>query len=133
MKTIHVSIVTPSGAVFEADAEYVSTRTTAGEIGIYPEHIPLIAPLEITRAEVTMSSGVKNIAVGGGFLEVRPDAVTIIAPAAELAENIDIARAEAAMKRAEERLASKDNIDVRRAQFALQRAINRIQTYQVKK
>ena len=131
MKTIHVSIVTPSGAVFEADAAYVSTRTTAGEIGVYPEHIPLIAPLEITKVEVAMSSGVKNIAVNGGFLEVRPDAVTIISQAAELAENIDLARAEAAKKRAEDRLVSKD-MDVERAELALQRAINRINTYQIR-
>ena len=52
MKTIHVSIVTPSGSIFEADADHVNTRTTAGEIGIYPENIPLIEPLEITMVEV---------------------------------------------------------------------------------
>lgn len=130
MKTIHVSIVTPSGAVFEADAEHVSTRTTAGEIGIYPEHIPLIAPLEITRVEIAMSSGVTHVAVDGGFLEVRPDSVTIISQAAELAGDIDVMRAEDAKKRAEERLASKEAIDVQRAELALQRAINRIHTQQ---
>ena len=130
MKTIHVSIVTPSGAVFEADAEHVSTRTTAGEIGIYPEHIPLIAPLEITMVEVATSSGVKKIAVSSGFLEVRPDSVTIVSQAAELADHIDLARAQAAKRRAEERLKQKD-IDVQRAELALQRAINRINVYQV--
>ena len=118
MKTIHVSIVTPSGSIFEADADHVNTRTTAGEIGIYPEHIPLIAPLEITMVEVSTASG------------LQPDSVTIISQAAEKAESIDLARAQAAKRRAEERLTQKD-VDVERAELALQRALNRIHVYQI--
>lgn len=130
MKTIHVSIVTPSGSIFEADADHVNTRTTAGEIGIYPEHIPLIAPLEITMVEVSTASGIERLAVNSGFLEVQPDSVTIISQAAEKAESIDLARAQASKRRAEERLTQKD-VDVERAELALQRALNRIHVYQI--
>jgi len=71
--------------------------------------------------------------ISGGFLEVRPDKVTILAQAAETAEEIDIARAEEAKKRAEMRLDSKqDDVDVKRAEIALKRAVNRLDISQRK-
>ena len=67
------------------------------------------------------------VAVTGGFVEIRPEQVTILSPSAEVAEDIDLARAKEALKRAEQRLqAKKDGIDVKRAELALNRAINRI-------
>ena len=80
--------------------------------------------------EVSTASGIERLAVNSGFLEVQPDSVTIISQAAEKAESIDLARAQAAKRRAEERLTQKD-VDVERAELALQRALNRIHVYQI--
>lgn len=129
MKTIKVSVVTPDGPVYEADVEMVSTKAKSGELGILPGHIPLVAPLEIGAVRLKKDGKTELIAVSGGFLEVRPDKVTVLAQAAERAEDIDVARAKAAKERAERRLqqAKQDDIDFKRAELALRRAINRLE------
>ncbi|KKI89707.1 ATP synthase F0F1 subunit epsilon [Bacillus sp. SA1-12] len=127
MKTVLVNVVTPDGPVYDADVEMVSVKAQSGELGILPGHIPMVAPLEIGAVRLKKGSGTELVAVSGGFIEVRPDKVTILAQAAEQAESIDVARAEAAKKRAEERLNQKtDDIDFKRAELALRRAINRL-------
>ncbi|GCD84463.1 ATP synthase epsilon chain [Parageobacillus thermoglucosidasius] len=133
MKTIKVSVVTPDGPVYEADVEMVSTKAKSGELGILPGHIPLVAPLEISAVRLKQGGKTEYIAVSGGFLEVRPDKVTILAQAAERAEDIDVTRAKAAKERAERRLQSKqDDIDFKRAELALKRAINRLNVANMK-
>ncbi|NUK29929.1 F0F1 ATP synthase subunit epsilon [Parageobacillus sp. VR-IP] len=133
MKTIKVSVVTPDGPVYEADVEMVSTKAKSGELGILPGHIPLVAPLEISAVRLKREGKTQYIAVSGGFLEVRPDKVTILAQAAERAEDIDVVRAKAAKERAERRLQSKqDDIDFKRAELALKRALNRLNVAQMK-
>jgi F-type H+-transporting ATPase subunit epsilon len=133
MKTIHVSVVTPDGPVYESEVEMVSTRAQSGELGILHGHIPMVAPLQIGAVRLKKASSTELVAVSGGFLEVRPDKVTILAQAAETAEEIDVARAEEAKKRAEMRLDSKqDDVDVKRAEIALKRAINRLDISQRK-
>ena len=133
MKTIKVSVVTPDGPVYEADVEMVSTKAKSGELGILPGHIPLVAPLEISAVRLKREGKTQYIAVSGGFLEVRPDKVTILAQAAERAEDIDVARAKAAKERAERRLQSKqDDIDFKRAEMALKRALNRLNVAEMK-
>lgn len=129
MRTMTVSVVTPGGTVFEGEVEMVSARAESGELGILPGHIPLVAPLDIGAVRLKKDNTVQLVAVSDGFLEVRPDKVTILAEAAELPSDIDIARARAAKERAERRLsqAQQDEIDFKRAQYALRRAINRIQ------
>ncbi|WP_027408017.1 F0F1 ATP synthase subunit epsilon [Anoxybacteroides tepidamans] len=128
MKTIKVSVVTPDGPVYEADVEMVSTKAKSGELGILPGHIPLVAPLEIGSVRLKKDGKTEFVAVSGGFLEVRPDKVTVLAQAAERAEDIDVVRAKAAKERAEKRLQAKqDNIDFKRAELALRRAINRLE------
>ncbi|TXC85919.1 F0F1 ATP synthase subunit epsilon [Metabacillus litoralis] len=127
MKTVLVNVVTPDGPVYDADVEMVSVKAQSGELGILPGHIPMVAPLQIGAVRLKQGSSTEFVAVTGGFIEVRPDKVTILAQAAEKAETIDIARAESARKRAEERLNHKsDDIDFKRAELALQRAINRL-------
>ncbi|MGM0875081.1 MAG: F0F1 ATP synthase subunit epsilon [Bacillota bacterium] len=127
MKTVLVNVVTPDGPVYDADVEMVSVTAQSGELGILPGHIPMVAPLKIGAVRLKQGSSTEFVAVTGGFIEVRPDKVTILAQAAEKAESIDVARAEAAKKRAEERLNHKtDEIDFKRAELALQRAINRL-------
>ncbi|WP_257348094.1 F0F1 ATP synthase subunit epsilon [Pseudalkalibacillus decolorationis] len=129
MKTFTVSVVTPDGPVYEAaDAEMVSTKATSGELGILPGHVPLVAPLTINAVRVKKGGNTQILAVSGGFLEVRPDKVTILAQAAELPVDINVDRARAAKERAERRLqgSKQDDIDFKRADLALNRAINRI-------
>jgi F-type H+-transporting ATPase subunit epsilon len=129
MKTIKVSVVTPDGPVYESDVEMVSTRATSGELGILPGHIPLVAPLDITSVRLKKDGKyVETIAVSGGFLEVRPEQVTILAQAAEKASDIDVERAQRAKERAEQRLNDQhqEHIDFKRAEIALRRAVNRI-------
>ncbi len=104
MKTIKVNVVTPDGPVYESDVEMVSTKAKSGELGILPGHIPLVAPLEITALRLKNAGNTDFVAVNGGILEVRPDQVTILAQAAERAEDIDVERALRAKERAEQRL-----------------------------
>ena len=86
MKTIKVNVVTPDGPVYESDVEMVSTKAKSGELGILPGHIPLVAPLEIGAVRLKKEGKTEFVAVSGGFLEVRPDQVTILAQSAEIAE-----------------------------------------------
>ena len=132
MKTVQVNIVTPDGPVYDSEVAMVIAKTVSGEIGVLPGHIPLVAPLDISAIKIKEADGSNNVvAVSGGFIEVRPEKISILAPAAEVAETIDIARAKAAKKRAEERLQSKsDDIDFKRAELALKRAIKRINVHE---
>jgi F-type H+-transporting ATPase subunit epsilon len=133
VKTVKVNIVTPDGPVFESDVEMVSVKAKSGELGILPGHIPLVAPLEISAVRLKKGGSTELVAVSGGFLEVRPDNVTILAQAAEKADSIDVSRAQAAKERAERRLQAKqDDIDFKRAELALKRAINRLNVAQNK-
>ncbi|AZV49762.1 MULTISPECIES: F0F1 ATP synthase subunit epsilon [Bacillus] len=127
MKTVQVNIVTPDGPVYDANIEMVSVRAESGDLGILPGHIPTVAPLKIGAVRLKKDGQTELVAVSGGFIEVRPDQVTILAQTAETAEGIDKERAEAARQRAQERLNSQsDDTDIRRAELALQRALNRL-------
>ncbi|ALC88715.1 ATP synthase F0F1 subunit epsilon [Bacillus sp. FJAT-18017] len=128
MRTIKVSVVTPDGPVYESDVEMVSTKAQSGELGVLPGHIPMVAPLEIGAVRMKKDGKTEFVAVSGGFLEVRPDQVTILAQAAEQSSAIDVERAVRAKERAEQRLRERqqENVDFRRAELALQRAINRL-------
>lgn len=133
MKTVNVNIVTPDGPVYESAVEMVSTKAQSGELGILPGHIPMVAPLEIGAVRLKKEGRTELVAVTGGFLEVRPEQVTILAQAAEPAPDIDIDRAKEAKQRAERLLqAQQDNVDFKRAELALRRAMNRIDVYENK-
>ncbi|TMU84039.1 F0F1 ATP synthase subunit epsilon [Bacillus sp. BHET2] len=127
MKTLKVNIVTPDGPVYDSEVEMVSTKAQSGELGILPGHIPMVAPLQIGVVRLKKGGNTELVAVSGGFLEVRPEQVTILAQSAESAEAIDVQRAKEAKGRAEDRMqAQQDNVDFRRAELALKRAMNRI-------
>lgn len=105
----------------------VICKTKDGELGVLPGHIPLVAPLDIGITRLKINDETYKVAVNGGFMEVRPDKVTILAQSAEKASDIDVARAMEAKKRAERRLQQKqENIDFQRAELALKRAMNRL-------
>lgn len=127
MRTLTVSVVTPDGLVLEDDYNMVSCRAESGDLGILPGHIPLVAPLKIDLVKLKRGNEEELIAVNGGFMEVRPDEVTILARSAERAADIDVHRAERAKERALRLLESKDEeVDKLRAELALSRAINRM-------
>lgn len=127
MKTTVVNIVTPDGPVYDSEVSMVIVKTVTGEMGILHGHIPTVAPLAVSAVRLKKDNSTDIVAVSGGFVEVRPDKVTILTPSAEIAENIDVARAKEAVKRAEQRLQSKqDDIDFKRAELSLKRAMNRI-------
>lgn len=127
MKTTIVNIVTPDGPVYDSEVSIVSVRTTSGEMGILAGHIPTVAPLVTGIVRLKKEKTTDLIAVSGGFIEIRPDKVTILSPSAEVADSIDLARAKEALKRAEERLAKKQSdTDFKRAELSLNRAMNRI-------
>jgi len=125
-KTIRLDIVTPERMVYSEDVNMVIARATDGDLGILPGHIPLIAGLVIWPLRILKDEGELQISIAGGFIEVQPTKVTILASSAELPEEIDIDRAMAARERAEKLLAQKEGVDTARAQAALQRAIMRL-------
>lgn len=124
--TIRLDIVTPDRMVYSEDVNMVIARATDGDLGILPGHAPLIAGLDIWPLRIMKDEGENQLAMCGGFIEVRPQKVTILASCAELPEEIDVKRAEAAKERAEARLRSKEDIDVHRAEIALKRATMRL-------
>lgn len=124
---IKVSVVTAEQKVLEDDVDMVIAPGVEGVLGILPRHAPLLTTLQ--AGELRLKKGGSEIAlvVTGGFLEVRPDQVTVLADAAERTDEIDLARAEEAMKRAQERLAHRtEDIDLERAVFAIRRASVRV-------
>ena len=129
MSTLLLEIVTPERKVYAQNVEMVVVKGVLGELGILPNHIPMVTPLKIAPVRAKRDGKEDIIAVHGGFMEVRKDKVVILAESAELPEDIDVERAEAARRRAEERLRAKqEGVDFQRAQVALQKALVRLQT-----
>jgi len=129
-EAIELIVVTPERELLRETVVEVTIPGFEGELGILPGHAPLMTELGI--GELNYRTGTTShpivLSVLRGFAEVLPERVTVLAETAERAEEIDLARAEAALARAEKRLASNDtNIDWDRATVALQRALIRIQ------
>ena len=133
MATIKLDIVSPDkGEIFSKDVDMVIVRSTAGELGILPRHARLLTELIPHAMRIKMSGGEDLIALGGGFMEVTPEKITVLAHSAELPDDIDVERAQRAKKRAEDRIAeykqtTKESlIDISRANAALARAKARL-------
>jgi len=129
-ESIELIVVTPERQLLQETVVEVTIPGLDGALGILPGHAPLITELGIGELSYRTRTSSQPIllAVLRGFAEVLPERVTLLAETAERAEEIDLARAEAAKARAERRLASSDtNIDWDRATIALQRAVIRIQ------
>lgn len=130
---MRLEVITPERTVYtQEEVQMIITRAAKGDIGILPNHAPLISPLEPTIVRIKLDDDKEErVVISGGFLEVRPDQVTILAEAAELPSEIDVERAKAAKERAEKRLQKKEEIDVIRAELALKRAINRLKVTEI--
>jgi F-type H+-transporting ATPase subunit epsilon len=124
---LKLEIVTPYGSIFSDDVDEISAAGSEGEFGVFPQHAPFITMLK--TGMLTCKKGSENLIffVSGGYAEVGPDRVVILGDSAERSEDIDVERAKAAMKRAEERLKKIDEIDFVRATAALERSTIRVQ------
>ena len=124
MSTIKLEIVTAERLVLSEDVEYVSAPGVDGVLGILPRHQPLLTALTFGELHYKKGGQEYNFAIGGGFMEVRPDKVTVLADSAEHAEEIDEQRAEQARQRAQQTLKEKPHGDVEfaRIEQSLRRA-----------
>lgn len=129
-KTLAFKIATPEAVIYEDEVFQVSIPTTTGEITILPGHIPLVSVIQAGELRIKDKEGEHPIAIAGGFVEVKgPREIVILADNAERAQAIDIERAEAARKRAEEELAAakdRQDVDFARLQAMIDREVNRV-------
>jgi len=131
--TFTLRVVSPEGNVLKEEAEFVVLPGETGEIGILPNHTPLITAMAIGVIRYTVNGTIHRISTSGGFVEVADNKVTILADTAEPGEVIDLQRAIAAKERAEKRLNQRtQDIDIKRAELALHRALARINAAQNK-
>lgn len=128
-----VHIISPDRIFYNGEARMLELNTTEGQMGIYKMHVPttcILAPGVITIHE---AGGMRLAAVHQGFIQILPEAVTIMAEIAEWGDEIDLERAKQAKKRAEQRLkGDRAGIDVKRAESALARAMARIRLVKIK-
>ena len=132
---LKLDIVTVERLVYSEDVDMVIAPGIDGELGILPRHAPLLTALAYGELRAKRGSEEYSFAVSGGFMEVQPDHVTVLADTAEYAEEIDIERAEAARRRAEERLQAMadDKIDYTKAEAALRRSLVRIKVAEARR
>lgn len=124
---ILLDIVTPEKRVLSETVDIVVAPGEEGEFGVLPGHIPFLCKLKVGELRFRIGASARHVAIMGGYAEVLPDRVTILATAAEDESEIDVVRAKAARERAERRLAeAKDTVEFAQAQAALQRAIARL-------
>jgi F-type H+-transporting ATPase subunit epsilon len=127
-KHLRLEFVTPERAIAHDDVDEVELPGEEGYVGILPGHAPLLAALRTGEMWYRKGSERTYAFIAGGFAEIVPDRVSILAQVAERAQDIDLARAEASKRRAEERLAKPvSEMDFERARIALLRAITRLQ------
>ena len=129
MHTIHVDVVSAERSIFEGQAEFVALPGEAGELGIYPQHTPLITRIKpgAVRIKVAGQAEEEFVFVAGGILEVQPNRVTVLADTAIRGHDLDEAKAEEAKRAAEEALTTRTGaIDYAKAQAELAAAIAQI-------
>jgi F-type H+-transporting ATPase subunit epsilon len=130
----HLEIVTAERVVLSDEVDQVNVPTKDGRVGILPRHAPLLTILDIGELDIIKGDVRTPFAVTGGFMEVLPNRVTILADSAERADEIDEARAEEARRRAEEQLAQRrSDQDMALAEAELRRAIIRLKVAQLKR
>ena len=127
MANLKLDIVAAERIVYSEEVDEVIAPGVEGQLGILPHHAPLMTILQSGELVVKRGNEEDIMAISGGFLEVRPDRVIILADSAERAEEIDMERAEAARKRAEQRMAEKPpDLDTARVEASLRRAVARL-------
>ena len=128
-----LEIVTPQGLVFSEEVDEVTASGSEGEFGVLPGHVPFVTTLKIGMLACRIGNKTLYFFVSWGYAEAGPDKVLVLADSAERSDEIDVERARAAMKRAEERLKKAEEVDFRRAETALERAATRMQISEFRK
>lgn len=127
MSTMQVAVVTGESEIYRGEADMVVAPGVDGEMGILPQHAALLTALKLGEMRIKLGAEEDSLFISGGFMEVYNNMVTVLADAAEHAEEIDASRAEAARQRAQERLSeAKDERERQLLSGDLQRAITRL-------
>lgn len=124
-ENMRLKIVAPERIFYEGDTTFLEFTTTEGEMGIYPQHIPLTAIIAPGVLKIHEGDTVKEAALMSGFVQILKDSVTILAESVEWPDEIDANRAKEAEIRARRRINDEDGIDMDRAELALKRALIR--------
>ena len=127
-KELLLEVVTPDRLVLSTEADVVVCPGVEGQFGVLPGHIPFLSALEIGEMYYRKGGQIEYLAVSGGFAEVTGEKVTIVAESAEKGREIDLERAKRAQERAEKRLAAAktEEIDWARAEAAMRRSLMRV-------
>ena len=127
MSSVKLDVVTAERIVFSDDVDLIVAPGVDGQMGILPSHAPLMTMLEPGELRIRKGGEEFSLAVSGGFLEIRPDRIIVLADTAERADEIDAARAEEAKRRAEEQLSLQPpQVDAARIEAALRRSMVRL-------
>ena len=133
MGTLQLEVVTPDKTVVSAEVEMAVCPGVEGEFGVLPQHVSMLSALKIGDLRYRVNGKDENVFISGGFADLYNNVLSVLAESAELATDIDTARAQAAKERAEKRLsAHDDNLDQTRAEAALQRAVTRLHVAQLR-
>jgi F-type H+-transporting ATPase subunit epsilon len=126
-KAIKLEVVTPERLLFQEEVDSLVVPATEGYLGVLPNHAPLITGLDIGVVTYRKEGKDYKVAISGGFLEVNDNRAVILADTAEIGTEIDRVRAEEAVERARERLTNRpEDLDIMRAELALKRALARL-------
>jgi len=128
-ESLKLTLVTPYKKVLEEDVDEITATGAIGEFGILPGHAPFLSSLKIGEFSYKIGNRTEHIAVNWGYFEIEDDKVTVLVETAEMANEIDVERAKAAEKRAEEALKklSPEDKSYKIMEAALERAIIRVQ------
>jgi F-type H+-transporting ATPase subunit epsilon len=128
--TVHIDVVSAEASIFSGDAEFVVAPASAGEVGIYPNHAPMISTIKPGTLRIKQSSDAEEVLIyiSGGLLEVQPGVVTVLADTAMRGHDLDEAKAIAAKEVAEEAIKNRtSDMDYAKAQAELSEALAQIQ------
>jgi F-type H+-transporting ATPase subunit epsilon len=128
-----LEIVTPQGLVFSEEVDEVTASGSEGEFGVLPGHVPFVTTLKVGMLTCRIGNQTLIFFVNWGYCGIGPNRMLVLADSAEKSDEIDVERAKAAMKRAEERLKKAEDIDFHRAEASLERAVTRIQLTELKR
>ena len=126
--SLTLEIVTPERLAYSDEVDAVTLPGIEGELGILPHHAPLVSMLGVGELRIRKGGAEESFAIVGGFLQVRPDKVVVMAETADMASEIDLERAQEARREAERALESgySEGTDLAAARAALQQALLRI-------
>jgi F-type H+-transporting ATPase subunit epsilon len=131
--TLHIDVVSAEESIYSGEAEFVVLPGEAGELGIYPRHAPLITRIRPGELRIKPAGGGDEelIFVAGGIIEIQPAIVTVLADTAIRAHDLDEAKAQEAMKRAEEAMQDRTpRLEIAKAQAELAQAVAQLQSIQ---